>query len=368
MKFSCERDAIISEISIAQEIISSKNVLSILSNVLLTAEEGKLLIRATDMKVGFETVIPVEVGDPGSTTVFCDKLLGILRALPSGEVEFSLAENMMLTIKPIFKKIDFKLKSISSERFPELQAIQEEHFFDFSQKDFIEMVSSTIFAISDDETRYFMNGVYLEKADDHLVMVASDGRRLSYISKDAAAGVPEIKGMIIPPKILNMLRKLLPGEGNLSLCITDKNIFARFGSNRLSSSLIEGQFPNYQRVIPQHQEQRVIVEKELLESALRRVSLLVEQKSRRVFMKIEEDNLIVSSEESDIGMAREEIPCRYQGPEAEIALNCLYLMEPLREMKEESISIDFTDTNKAITIKSVPEKDYLHIIMPMQVK
>ena len=368
MKFTCERDAIIEVISIAQEIVSSKTALSILSNVLLDAQENVLRIKATDMKVGFETTIPVEVAEPGSITVFCDKFLGILRALPPGEVEFDLNENMLLMIKPIFKKIEFRLKSISSDRYPELQAIQEDHFFDLSQKEFVEMVSATIFAVSTDESRYFMNGVYLEKIDDRLIMVASDGRRLSYVAKNAEEGVPDIQGVIIPPKILTMLRKMLSGEGKLSLCVTEKNIFVRFENQHLYSNLIEGQFPNYQRVIPEQQEHRIVVQKDLLESALRRVALLVEEKSRRVFLRIQEDNLTVASEESEIGVAREEIPCQYQGPEAEIALNYLYLVEPLRQIQDENISIDFTDTSKAITIKSVPEKEYLHIVMPMQPK
>jgi len=368
MKFTCERDDLLKEISIAQEIISSRNVLSILSNVYLKAEEDTLTIRATDLKVGFETRIPIEVSIPGSTTVFCDKFLGILRSLPIGEIEFELAENMLLNIRPIFKKINFQLKSISSEKYPEIQSIQDESYFEFSQRDFIEMIASTIFAISDDETRYFMNGVYLEKLEDHLIMVASDGRRLSFISKAVDPDIPDIKGTIIPPKILNMLRKLLPGEGNLSLSFTDKNIFARFGNHRISSSLIDGQFPNYQRVIPQSQEYRLVVQKDLLESALKRVSLLVEQKSRRVFLKVGENNLIVTSEESEIGMAEEEVPCQYSGPEDAIALNYLYLSEPLREIAEKDVSIEFTETAKAVTLKSVPEKDYLHIIMPMQTK
>jgi DNA polymerase-3 subunit beta len=308
------------------------------------------------------------VSSAGGTTVFCDKLLGILKSLPTGDIEFELAENMMLMIRPIFKKIDFQLKSISSEKYPEIQSTQEENFFEFMQKDLIEMISSTIFAISDDETRYFMNGVYLEKIDDRLIMVASDGRRLSYITKPADPELPDIRGIIIPPKILNMLRRLLPGEGNLSLCITDKNVFARFGSHRISSSLIDGQFPNYQRVIPQSQEYRVVVQRDLLENALKRVSLLVEQKSRRIFLKMEENNLIITSEESEIGMAREEIPCEYNGPEATIALNYIYLVDPIREIKEDRVSIEFTDTSKAVTVKSVPEKDYLHIVMPMQTK
>jgi DNA polymerase-3 subunit beta len=145
-------------------------------------------------------------------------------------------------------------------------------------------------------------------------------------------------------------------------------VFAKFGNQLLTSNLIDGQFPNYRRVIPESQEQQLVVEKDLLESAIRRVSLLVEQKSRRIFLILQEDNLVITSEESEIGMAREEVPCQYQGPEETIALNYRFLTEPLREMVEDNVSIEFTDTSKAVTMTASPKKDYLHIVMPMQTK
>ena len=368
MKFTSERDLITREVTIAQEIVSSRNVMSILSNVLLEAADGNLTIKATDLKVGFETRIAVDVGVAGTATVYCDKLLGILKSLPPGEVEFELDNSGMLFIRPLNKKIDFKLRSVASEKYPEIQTVGDERYFEFPQADFNAMIANTIFAVSDDETRYFMNGVFVEKAGDHFTMVASDGRRLSHISKRIEPSIEDIKGVIVPPKILALVRKLLPGEGNLSICITDRNIFVRFGERKLSSSLIDGQFPNYRRVIPESQQYMSIVQKDLLESALKRVSLLVEQKSRRIFLTLKEGALVVTSEESEIGMAREEVVCEYSGPEASIALNYMYLLEPLREIETETVAIQHTDTNKAVTLTSVPESDYVHIVMPMQAK
>ena len=368
MKFTCGRDELIREISIAQEIIASRNVMSILSNVMMIVESNSLTIKATDLKVGFETQIPVEMHNQGRTTVFCDKLLGVLRSLPEGEVEFELNENMLLNIRPVFKKIDFQLKCISSEKYPEMVNVEDREFFEFSQKDFVQMIANTVFSVSDDETRYFMNGVYLEKTDDNLVMVASDGKRLSYISKQIGKNIGDISGLIIPPKLLNMLRKLLPGEGVLSLCFTEKNVFTRYGNNLLSSNIIDGQFPDYRRVIPESQEYEAIVQKDMLENAIKRVALLVEQKSRRIFLALSEDNLTVSSEESEIGQAKEEVSCQYKGPEETIALNYLFLTEPLKEMEEELVRIAFTEANKAVTVTSSPEKDYVHVVMPMQAK
>jgi DNA polymerase-3 subunit beta len=368
MKFICDKEIILKEISTSYEVISTRNVLSILSNVYLEAENDILKIKSSDLKVGFESVIPVQVLIPGSVTVYCEKLLRILRELPSGDVEFELKDNMMFQINLLTKKINFQLKSVSSEKFPEIPDILENDMFEFSQKDFKEMVSSTIFAISDDETRYFMNGVYLEKIDNKIIMVASDGRRLSFIAKNIDGNFNDIKGLIIPSKILLIMSKLLPGEGNVLMAFSEKNIFIKFLNHKFSSNLIEGKFPNYQKVIPEKQQYKAIVEKKLIENAVKRVSVLVEQKSRRVYLLLTKDNMLISSDESEIGVAKEEISCQYDGPDSTLILNYMYLLDPIKEMKEENISIEFTNPEKTITIKPIPEKDVIHIIMPMQKK
>lgn len=367
MHFSCEKELISREISIAQEIISSRNTLSILSNVLLETLDNQLTIKATDLKVSFQTRIPVETKAPGNVTVFCDKFLGVLRSLPEGEVEVQLQDDMMLYIRPLFQKIDFKLKSVAADKYPQIKETGEENYFEFSQAEFLDMVSKTLFAVSSDETRYFMNGVFFERSDGKLVMVATDGRRLSYIAKEAPASVADFKGVIIPPKVLHLIRKLSSGEGNFSLAVGDNNFFVRFGQHRISSNLIDAQFPNYQRVIPQNQAYRLVVKRESLQSALRRVSLLVEDKSRRVQLNVQPGSLEVSSSEGEIGMAKEQMDCEYEGPAMTIAANFTYLLEPLKEATEEAVSLEFTEPDKALTLKPFPDKDYFHIVMPMQI-
>ncbi len=365
MKFTCDKNALLKEISIAQEIISTRNALSILSNVLIEADEGALIIKATDLKVSFETRIPVEIANPGSTTVFCDKFLGILRALPEGDIEVEQVDNRVV-IRPLFQKIDFQLKSIAGDKFPELQEVSEELYFEIAQKDLIEMIGQTIFAVSDDETRYYMNGVYFEKEETRIFMVATDGRRLSFIKREMNAELNDFEPVIIPPKVLQLIKKLSSGEGNLKIAVSDRNLFIRFDDQRITSNLIEGQFPNYRRVIPENQEYQLIVNKAQLEEALKRVSLLVEQKSRRVYITLEENILRLTSEESDIGLAKEELSCSFEGPSTSIALNYLYLTEPLKVMDCEEVSLRFTEANKAITLEPIPQGDYFHIVMPMQ--
>ena len=367
MKFTCEKDSLQKEISVAQEIVSKgAGSLSILSNVLLLADGGTLYIKATDLKVSFETKIPVEVASAGSITVLCDKFFGILRTLPPGDVEFEVIENDIFLIKPLFKKIDIRLKTISADKFPEIPFSAEEKFFEFSQKDIIEMIAQTSFSISHDITRYFMNGVYLEQNNGKLVMVATDGRRLSFIAKQPENALAEFPAIIIPDKVLNLVRKLASGEGNISLAMNEKNAFFSFNNQKLSTTLIEGAFPNYQKVIPAEQTHRITVNREELSEALKRVSPLVDQKAKRIYISLTEGRMTLSSEESEIGVAKEEIPCDYQGEEATFALNCLYLMEPLREMTDEEVVMEYTDISKAITLKSAQPRDYFHIIMPMQ--
>jgi len=363
MRFTFERNILLKEIAMANEIIVSKNVISILSNIYFEARDDSLTIKATDMKVNFETKVPVTVLESGSVTVYGDKFFGILNSVPDGEIEFEQVENK-INIKTSAKKARFQLKSIASDKFPEFSASGKE-LFEIPVRDLKDMIEETIFAISDDETRYFMNGVYFEKAEDKFVMVATDGRRLAFINKNVS-GIPDFPGIIIPPKILNIVLKRAGDEGMAGISITDKTIFIQFGSYKLSSVLIDGQFPNYRRVIPENQTRSFAVNRHEMLDALKRVSLLVEQKSHRLYLALSPGAVSIYCEENDIGNAREEIPCKYDGEEVTIALNYRYLEEPFKVMATEEISVFFSDPNKTITILPVPEKDYFHIVMPMQ--
>lgn len=370
MKFTIDKDTITREIQIAQEIIASRSSLSILSNVLLHVHDSTLTLRATDLKVSFETSLPVAVSEEGVTTVLAEKLLGILRSLPAGEIEFeqngaSTGENFV--IRPKFKAIDFRLRSIPADKYPEIQIRATEGYFQLSQAQFIEMVSQTVFAVSDDETRFFMNGVYMESADQTLTMVATDGRRLSIITEQLPASAAPIEGIIVPPKVLNLVRRLATGEGELSVAVTSKHVFFSFENHYISSALIDGQFPNYRRVIPESQQYSAIVERKELTEALKRIAILVE-KSHRIYIDLKQNTLIIRSEETEVGAAKESIDIQYTGPDTSIALNYLYLLDPLRAISSETVSLHFTEANKAVTLHSEPHASYFHIIMPMQVQ
>jgi len=366
MQFDCNKNAILREITVANEIISLRNTLSSLSGVLLDAKEDTLTIKATDLRVNFETQIPISLVTPGTTAVFCSKFLGILRSLPDGDISFIKdEEKLRITSR---ENIKFQLYSISADSFPEIPDSGEAPYFSLSQKDFLYMIGQTIFAISEDETRYFMNGVYMESNGDRLVMVATDGRRLSHVYATPKNKLPDFSGIIIPPKILNLVAKLASGEGDVKLAVADKLLFVKFDKQKLTSTLVDGQFPNYSRVIPENQEFEFTVNRVEFKEAFRRVSLLSDQKTKKILLSLSRGGIVLKSDEREIGEAEETIKCQYEGSPITFALNHSYLSDPLKVIEQENITVKFTDSNKAITIVSIDESTFFHIVMPMQME
>lgn len=368
MKFTFDKDAMIKEISIAQEIIIMKNADSILSNIYISAENNTLFIKATDKAVNYETSLPVQVEEEGSTTVFCDKFISILNSLPEGEIEFkknSDDNQTNIVIRPVGKKIKFQMKCLDKE-FPKLTSADNVPYFEVPSKELKEMISQTVFAVSNDETRYFMRGVYFEKKDDNLNLVATDGRRLSFASKNVLAGINDFPPAIVPVKVLNIILKHAPDEGNIEVAIVEKMIFFKFGSYKFASALLDGQFPSYGRVIPSSQSHNFQVEKSDLSNALKRVALMVDKKAGRMYFNIEPGVLKITSPQTDLGSADEEIPCQYADENFVIAFNYRYIEEPLKVISSNRVTFEFTEEMKAVTMKPEPAGDYFHIIMPMQ--
>ena len=373
MKFTFDRDSMIKEIAIAQEIITNKSPVTMLSNILVIAENNALTIKATDNTIKFTTRIPVDIQEEGSTTIHCDKFMSILSSLPSGDIEF-IKQDIGVVIKPISKKIVFNLKSQASDNFPEIGTSENIPFFEYPSKDIKEMIKETIFAVSQESKRFFMTGVYFVKEEDNLIMVSTDGRRLSYINK-SAFNVPDFTPAIIPTKILSCILKHAPDEGNIELAVIDKSIFVKFGNVEFSSNLLDGQFPNYRRVIPEGCSSSFMVNKSDFEAALKRTTIMVEKSVSRIIFRITPGMMKVYSPESDNGNAEEEIPCRYDGPNITMAFNINYVIDPLKVINSENVVFEFSvndnqdgeelTISKAIILRSEPAGDYIHVIMPM---
>lgn len=368
MKFTVNKSGFLRVLSVAQEVINNKSPISVLSNVLIQTDKDKLILKCTNSTVSASTFINADVSEEGETTVFCDKLISIISALPDGDIEVE-KKDIELTIKPVGKKIKFKIKSLAADKFPEINKFNENGAFNVSAKDFKEMIRQTSFAVADDVNRYFLTGVYFTKHEDKPVFVATDGRRMSFCWYSDV--LPDFKPAIIPVKILSLIDKIAPSEGEFTINVTDKEFFFKGFGFELSSLLIDGQYPAWQKVLPDMLDQTITVSKKDLESAIKRISIMTE-KSGRIHLVFDENKMIVSSPDTEIGNSKEEIAAVYQKAKAEIALNVTYLNDVLKVIDSNDISLDFkfnqeNAVKSAILVRTAGEEktNYTHVIMPM---
>ena len=364
MKFVCNKNNILKELSNALDFTSQRNTLAVYANVCLILEGNNLTLKATDQKMSYVSELTVDGLQDGSTTVVCDKFLNIIKNLPDSNIVFEDSEDK-IKISPEGTSIEFKLRTIEASAFPSLVFGDESGNFRISQKDFTDMIGQVIFAVSDDESKYAMNGALLEKDGTGLIMVGTDGRRLSYINRQIGTEIPDFPKATIPSRFLNLIKKLSVGEGDFEINVGNNSISLRFGSCTISSSLIKNDFPAYRRVIPENQSKVCIVNINTFSDALKRVSLLVENKFKKIILEFNENKMTVYCDESDIGAGREEIECRYEGEPQRCAMNYTYLLSPLKVMDGEEARIEFSEPGRPFTLKSEPERDYLHVIMPM---
>lgn len=364
MKFVCNKNNILKELSNALDFTSQRNTLAVYANVCLILEGNNLTLKATDQKMSYVSELTVDGLEDGSTTVVCDKFLNIIKNLPDSNIVFEDSDDK-IKISPEGTSIEFKLRTIEASAFPSLVFGDESGYFRISQKDFTDMIGQVIFAVSDDESKYAMNGALLEKDGTGLIMVGTDGRRLSYINRQIGTEIPDFPKATIPSRFLNLIKKLSVGEGDFEINVGNNSISLRFGSCTISSSLIKNDFPAYRRVIPENQSKVCIVNINTFSDALKRVSLLVENKFKKIILDFNENKMTVYCDESDIGAGREEIECRYEGEPQRCAMNYTYLLSPLKVMDGEEARIEFSEPGRPFTLKSEPERDYLHVIMPM---
>lgn len=362
MKFVFDKKTLVDEISVAQKIIATKNNATVFSNVYLEAGDNVLTIKAADSRGTFQTKIPAETVEKGSAMVFCDKLMNILASIPDGEAEFSLQEKDAV-VKSLMVKLKYKLKSMLTDIYPDFVSVDEKSFFSVPAKDFKEMVKKTSFAVSVEHARYFMTGVFFEKKDNKLVLVATDGRRLSFSAKEVP-GLVDFTSVIVPPKVLNIVIEKLSDEGSVDIAIAGKTIFFKCGNCIFSANLIDGQFPNYNRVIPASHTGEFVISKKEIDKALKHISVMTD-KEQRILLGVNSGVCSVSSVSGDFGEAKEEIDCQYTGEEFTFAINCKYLVDFLKVALDEDIIFEFTDELKAVVLKQKSSEDDIYIIMPM---
>lgn len=368
MKFTTSREALLKAITIAQDVITNKSPVSIMSNVLLQTAENKVIVKATNSTVNIITSFGADITEEGELTLFCDKFLTIINSLPVGDIEITSQDNEV-KVQTVGKKVKFKIKTLAADKFPIVNPYDLKDSIEVAAKDFKNLIRNTIFAVSTDSNRYIMTGCYLCKMDNLLTMVATDGRRMSVCN--CVNFCEDFKAAIIPTKMLSILEKFCSDEGNIKMTTTDKICVIKAGNFEISSNLIDGQYPAWQKVLPQGLDHTVTISKKELEAALKCACIMV-QKDGRIQMLIDKGKLEISSPDTDIGSSKQEINAIYDKEPANIALNAGYIADILKVIQAESISIDFAmnDENKVVKALIIRDSEsdkanYTHIIMPM---
>ena len=370
MKFKTNRDSLLNVLSVAQEVITNKSPISILSNVLLQTDENRVIVKCTNSTVNALTSFVAEIEEPGEVTIFCDKLMTVVSSLPMGDVEV-FSSGIEIIVQPVAKKIKFKIKTQAADKFPIIKSFVQENAIKVAGKDFKNLIHTTSFAVSTDQNRFIMTGCFICKKDNYLTMVATDTRRMS-ICKCVDFN-ENFTSVIVPKKMLTVVEKFCSDEGDILINSTDKLFMVKSGNLEIITSLFEGKYPNWEKVVQTEQDHTVSVSKKDIENAIK-TAVIMSAKDSRVELVVEPEKMTVKTPESDMGSAKEEIAAVYDREPITIALNIQFLADVLRVIDSENVSIDFkvNQDNKvsgALLVRESEKKEnnYIHIIMPMSV-
>lgn len=374
MRIICSKQNLLQGVETVQMAVSSKITLPILSNFLLETEKDKIKLSGTDLEVGICTFTPVEITKPGNITIPAKKFFEIIRELPDEKIEINTDESNRITI--ICAQSRFLINGLSKEDYPLLPEFKEDKAITLPKKTLEKMLKKTSFAVSTDETRYVLNGVCLIFDNTQIKMVATDGRRLAYISEelnpDATVGVGKQMQVIIPTKAANQLMHLLTesGEETVKVSIGENQIGFKINNTILISRLIEGNFPNYEQVIPKNYVLQLKLNTKEFLQVTKRVSLLVSDKGGSVKYDLKGNILRVSSISPGIGEAEEKMvaQARPENLQLEIAFNPTYVLDVLKVIDSEETYLELTSSLNPGVIRPSSKEEYLCVLMPMRLE
>lgn len=367
MKLTCSKESILKILNVADNVISTKTSISILSNILLEAFSSKIKITAYETKINFFGDIGADILEEGSISVHCNKFYSIVRKLPGNEIIIESDENNQIHIKPKDNdNINYTIKGLESNKFPQIKYNENSEFFSISQEIISDMIKKTIFAVSETDNRRFVSGIYFEITDKTLKMVSTDGKRLSMIKNDVDTKKIKFEnGVIIPPKILIETLKLCSGNGDVQISIDNKEIYIKINNFTFISNLLEGNFPPYEKVIPFDQTIIIPVNRKLLYESLDRISQISDKESHKITMSLNNDKMILYTEDITIGSGEEVIPIEFNKDEFKISLNSIFITDVLNVIKNDNVILEFKDANTTVTIKEEKNDNFIYIMMPM---
>ncbi|MFA6636278.1 MAG: DNA polymerase III subunit beta [Candidatus Omnitrophota bacterium] len=364
MEFTISKETLVGGIQVVQNAVSQKSSLPILSNVLLEAENGKIRMTATDLDIGISFSIEAEVSADGAITIPAKKFFDIIRALPDeSPVSISMKKSNYVTIKSA--KAQFRIIGLPKEEFPNLPAFKDHDSVSIDQKTLKEMITLTDFAISKDDTRYVLNGTLLLVKSDKITMVATDGRRLATIEKDLDKKTLVDRSVIVPTKTIQEIKRMLSDEGEVQVKFSDNQIMFELPTSVIISRLIEGEYPSYKKVIPERSGSEVVVGREAFLNATRRASIFTDQDSMAIKFSIKKKKMIIEKETAYVGKVTEEIDIDFSGDqEIDIGFNPRYLIDVLKNLEEDDILFEVSESTKPGVIRRGTE--FTYVVLPMQ--
>lgn len=368
MKIEIQKKDLLGLLSRTQNIVEKRNTMPILVNVLLETQDNQLKAYATDLEVSLTDSVPVQVKEPGKVAVSAKSLFEITKELFEGPIQLIKKENNWLEIKQ--GKFLSKIIGVAADEYPVFPTYSSENFSKINAAEFKFMIDKTIYSVSNDETRYHLNGVYFEKLDkDTITMVATDGHRLSLIKKQFKnLSFGEKVGVIIPKKGLFEIKKLIESSvDDVHLAVEGSQFILKSGSCVLMIRLIEGKYPNYHQFIPQKFSHNIVVPREAILSSLKRVSLLANQKSKAIMMSFSQSRLEITSNNPELGDAKEELDINYSGPDLKIGFNARYIEDVLKNIDQENVEFELNDQLSPGVVKSHERSDYINVVMPMRI-
>lgn len=372
MKLSIERGTLLKSVSQAQSVVERRNTIPILANVLIEAEGDSVHFRATDLDIEVVDKAPAMVERAGSTTVSAVTLHEIVRKLPDGALVTLQDDGTAGRLTVEAGRSNFSLATLPKEDFPVMASSEYECNFSAKAPVLRRLFDKSKFAISTEETRYYLNGVYMhiaERSDGNVLRcVATDGHRLARIDADMPEGAATMPGVIVPRKTVGELRKLLDDD-DMTIAVSVSETKVRFAAPNitLTSKVIDGSFPDYTRVIPQGNTKKLEVDAAEFAQAVDRVATVSSERSRAVKLTLDEDRLVLSVNAPDSGAAQEELAVAYSDERLEIGFNAKYLLEIANQVDRENAVFMFNSSGDPTLMREGNDTSAVYVVMPMRV-
>ncbi len=371
MKFAISKDIFLKGLQKVQGIIETRKTMPILSNVLIEALHDKIYITATDLEVGMKSSYEASVFEDGKITVSAKKLYEIIKELPEAEINFSTRENDWIDLQ--CGKARFNIVGLSPDEFPFLPKTDDTGHIRLSCSTLNKMVEKTSYAICQDETKYNLNGIFFKISENgettSLKLVATDGHRLSLAECDVpgSSGTDLSKGIIFPKKGIYEIKKITEDEtGEILLSFADNNAVLRKGDTLLIMRLVDGEFPDYNRVLPTGNDNIAVLNRNDFLHSLRRMSILSSDKFKGVKLELQNSSMEISANNPELGEAHETIEIRYSGKTTSIRFNARYIIDVLTVLDDDEIELHLKDDLSPAILKPLQSSGFLSVIMPMR--